>query len=297
MRLPSILKFNGILNELDDTSIKWRVVGHKMAFYIAIAFPICSSVILWSAGLNEFWNIFGNFLLNFCFLLLFILGVRYFWSEMSNSFRKRLFRIDKTGRLSEIIEGFHFAPKFVSGIAGGIILFITNIIYFRGVIDSNTFPPFYFMYLLGVLSFFLGLTALVGFQDYINQVQEPEEWYIDMLYQEALSIIWPYTFIFLTIFFVTGFTTWTFIRVKIPDEILFALTGTYEISIFIMDTKRIYAIVSLGAIGFITLIFLPRWYLSLLRAKMYYYKLGKAKTRQNQGAGSNFQGAGTHLKY
>ena len=278
MRLPSIFKLgvNDIWNDFDDTSIKWRVVGHKMAFYISVAFPICSTAILWSAGLNGYWYLIIGFLLNFILLLLLTLLVKYFWSEKSASFRKILFSVDNKGRLYEIINGFHFAPKFVSGVTGGIILFFTNILFFKKVIDSNNYPSFYFMYLLGILSFLLGLTALVAFQDYIDEAKEPEEWYISLLYQEALNIIWPYTFIFLMIFFVTGFATWTFIQEEIPKEILKALIGTCEISNFIMDARRFYAIVSLGAIGFISLIFLPRWYLSLLRAKMYYHKRKKA---------------------
>ena len=206
MGLRSKLKFSDLLSDFDDTSIKWRVVGHKMAFYISVGFPICSTVILWSAGLSGYWLIIG-FLLNFLLLLLMILTVKYFWSEKSTSFRKRLFKFDSTGRLYEIINGFHFAPKFVSGIAGAIILFFTNILLFKNAIDSSNYPPFYYMYLLGILSFFLGLTALVAFQDYIDDAKEPEEWYIDQLYQEALNIIWPYTFIFLMIYFVTGFAT------------------------------------------------------------------------------------------
>ena len=66
------LGFNEILSDFDDTSIKWRVVGHKMAFYISVGFPICSIVILWSAGLSGYRLIIG-FLLNFLLLLLMIL--------------------------------------------------------------------------------------------------------------------------------------------------------------------------------------------------------------------------------
>jgi len=174
----SKLKLGCLLSDFDDTSIKWRVVGHKIAFYISVGFPICSTVILWSAGLSGYWLIIG-FLLNFFLLLFMILIVKYFWSEKSTSFRKRLFNWDSTGRLYEITNGFHFAPKFVSGIAGAIILFFTNILLFKNAIDSSNYPPFYYMYLLGILSFFLGLTALVAFQDYIDNAKEPEEWYID----------------------------------------------------------------------------------------------------------------------
>lgn len=278
MNLVSRLKlgFNGILGDFDDTSIKWRVVGHKMVFYISVAFPICSTMILRSAGLTAWCYLIIGFLLNFLLLLSLTLIVKYFWSEKSASFRKRLFSLDKKGRLYEIINGFHFAPKFVSGIAGGIILFLANILFFKIVIGNNNYPPFYFMYLLGILSFLLGLTALVAFQDYIDDAKEPEEWYLDRLYEEALNIIWPYTFIFLMIFFITGFATWTFIQGTVKEEIVKALIGPDKLSAFIMDSRRIYAITSLGAIGFISLIFLPRWYLSLLRAKMYYHKAKEA---------------------
>jgi len=266
-----------ILKSSHDTSIHWRVIGHKMTLYIIFAFPISSSLILWSAGLDKFLYVFGNFLLNFSSLLLLILVVRYFWSEMSRPFKKQLYRIGILGRLREIIEGFHFAPKFITGISGALILFFSNAIYFREVIDGDKYPPFYFMYLLGILSFLLGLTALIGCQDYIEGAKEPECWYIDMAYQEALNIIWPYTFIFMMLFFVTGFATWTFIQsTGIDHSVLTALIGDRETRAeFIINKSRLYAIVSLGAIGLITLIFLPRWYLSLMRAKRYYHKHGE----------------------
>ena len=60
-----------------------------------------------------------------------------------------------------------------------------------------------------------------------------------------------------------------------------SLIGNRELSDFIMDPRRIYAMSSLCAIGFISLIFLPRWYLSLLRAKKYYHKMKKAIQRKD----------------